>query len=144
MRENPTPDVIPLMVQPFFCCDLQIRLPYNLTCIQPIELFEAIPWDALGGPEKDQVLCVCGEAFQVCSPRILLASWMSLGKKVTYLAWIAQRLVSSNSTTRYALAASWSANSAEDWDHISCATSIAISLTNLWNGTFLMRDPINF
>ena len=102
------------------------------------------PWDALGGPEKDQVLCVCGEASQVRSPRIFLASWMSLGKMVTRLAWMAQRLVSSNNPTRYASAASKSANSAEDWNRISCATSIATSLTNLWNGSFLMRNLVNF
>ena len=87
---------------------------------------------------------MCGEVSQVHSPRILLASWMSLGKMVTHLAWMAQRLVSSNNPTRYVLAASWSASSAEDWNCISCATSIAISRTNLWNGSFLMRNPVNF
>ena len=40
------------------------------------------------------------------SPRILLASWMSLGIMVTLLAWMAQRLVSSKSPTRYASLAS--------------------------------------
>jgi len=34
------------------------------------------------------------------SPRILLASWMSLGMMVTRLAWMAHRLVSSNRPTR--------------------------------------------
>ena len=102
------------------------------------------PWDALGGPERDPVLCVCGEAFQFCSPQILLANWMSLGKMVTHLAWMAQRLVSLNSPMRYASAASWSANSAEDWNRISCTTSMAISLTNFWNGSFLIRNPVNF
>ena len=37
---------------------------------------------------------------QFLSPRILLASWMSLGMMVTLLAWMAQMLVSSNSPTR--------------------------------------------
>merc|ERR1711902_220527 len=40
------------------------------------------------------------------SPRILLASWMSLGMMVTRLAWMAHKLVSSNSPTRYASLAS--------------------------------------
>ena len=40
------------------------------------------------------------------SPRMRLASWMSLGMMVTRLAWIAHRLVSSKSPTRYASDAS--------------------------------------
>ena len=39
----------------------------------------------------------------------------SLGWMVTRLAWIAARLVSSKSETRYASDASWSAITAEDW-----------------------------
>merc|ERR1712080_328985 len=50
------------------------------------------------------------------SPRILLASWMSLGMMVTRLAWIAHKLVSSNSPTRYASLASWRAPMAADWN----------------------------
>ena len=34
------------------------------------------------------------------SPRMRRASWMSLGKMVTRLAWMAQRLVSSKRPTR--------------------------------------------
>lgn len=34
------------------------------------------------------------------SPRIRLASWMSFGMMVTRLAWIAHKLVSSNSPTK--------------------------------------------
>jgi len=34
------------------------------------------------------------------SPRILLASWMSLGMMVTRLAWMAHKLVSSNNPTK--------------------------------------------
>ena len=176
MRENPTLDVIPLMVQPFYCCDLKIGLsfyqilgqkrsdsgfqcyPYETgsgykmipSTLQSLQMFNLqsflrqFPWDTLGGPEKDQVLCVCGEAFHVHSPQILLANWMSLGKMVTHLAWMAQRLVSSNSPMRYTSATSWSANNAKDWNRTSCATSIVTSLTSLWNGSFLMRNPVNF
>ena len=50
----------------------------------------------------------CG-GFYACSPRIRLASWMSFGMMVTLLAWMAQRLESSNSPTKYASAASCSA-----------------------------------
>ena len=39
-------------------------------------------------------------AFYARSPRILLASWMSLGMMVTRLAWMAQRLVSSKRPTK--------------------------------------------
>ena len=55
-------------------------------------------------------------AAQALSPRILLASWMSLGMMVTHLAWIAQRLVSSNNPTKYASEASCSALTARDWN----------------------------
>ena len=41
-----------------------------------------------------------GEVVYALSPRILLASWMSLGMMVTRLAWMAHRLVSSNNPTR--------------------------------------------
>jgi hypothetical protein len=50
------------------------------------------------------------------SPRMRRASWMSLGMMVMRLAWMAQRLVSSNSPTRYASAASCSAETAELWN----------------------------
>ena len=66
---------------------------------------------------------MCGGASQVCSPQIFQASWMSLGMMVTRLAWMAQRLVSSNNLTRYTSAASLSTSSAEGWNRISCATS---------------------
>lgn len=39
------------------------------------------------------------------TPRILLASWMSRGKRVTRLAWMAHRLASENNMTRNASAA---------------------------------------
>jgi hypothetical protein len=65
------------------------------------------------------------------SPLILLASYMSLGIMVTLLAWIAQRLVSSNKPIIYASAASCKANTADDWKRKSFLYSEAISLTNL-------------
>ena len=40
-----------------------------------------------GGPEKDRNVCVCGGGvFYGLSPRIRLASWMSLGMMVTHRA----------------------------------------------------------
>ena len=65
------------------------------------------------------------------SPRIRLASRMSFGMMVTRLAWMAHRLASSNSLTRYASAASWRHSIAADWNHRSTLKSWAISLTNL-------------
>ena len=54
-----------------------------------------------GGPEKDRNVCVFGGGvFYTLSPRIHLASWMSLGMMVTRRAWMAQKLVSSNRPTR--------------------------------------------
>lgn len=61
---------------------------------------------------------------QALSPRILLASWMSLGMIVTRLAWMAQRLVSSNSPTRYASAASCNASTAWLWNRRSACITI--------------------
>ncbi|KAF8733140.1 hypothetical protein HU200_015513 [Digitaria exilis] len=52
------------------------------------------------------------------------ASWMSLGMMVTRLAWMAQRLVSSKSPTRYASAA-------------SCRT-------RRWNGSLRMSSSVLF
>ena len=51
----------------------------------------------------------------VRSPRNRRARARSLGWMVTRLAWIAARLVSSKSETRYASDASWSAMTADDW-----------------------------
>merc|ERR1712072_1370432 len=72
------------------------------------------------------------------------ASCMSLGMMGTRLAWMAQRLVSSKSPTMYASAASWRARTAEDWNLRSFLKSLAISLTSLWNGSFLMRSSVDF
>ena len=56
------------------------------------------------------------------SPRMRRASCMSFGMMVTRLAWMAHRLVSSNSDTRYASAASCSAPMAVDWKRLSTAS----------------------
>ncbi|PKI77409.1 hypothetical protein CRG98_002182 [Punica granatum] len=69
---------------------------------------------------------------------------MSFGMMVTLLAWIAHRLVSSNSPTRYASAASWSASTAWLWNLRSVLKSCAISRTSLWNGSFLMSSSVLF
>lgn len=80
--------------------------------------------------------------IQKRSPRILLASWRSLDMMVTLFAWMAQRLVSSKRETRYASAASWRAKIAWLWNLISCLNSVAISLTNLWKGSFLINKSV--
>ena len=53
-----------------------------------------------GGHEKDRNVCVFGGGSYTRSPRIHLASWMSLGMMVTRRAWMAHKLVSSNSPTK--------------------------------------------
>ena len=78
------------------------------------------------------------------SPLILLANWTSFGMMVTLLAWIAHKLVSSNKPTKYASDASCKAKTAEDWNRKSVLKSWAISLTNLWNGNFLMSNSVDF
>ena len=75
-----------------------------------------------------------------CSPRIRLASRMFFGMMVTRLAWMAHRLASSNSLTRYASTASWRHSIAADWNRRSVLKSWAISLTNLWKGNFQMSS----
>jgi len=69
---------------------------------------------------------------------------MSLGMIVTRLAWIAHKLVSSKRPTRYASDASWRARMAVDWNRRSVLKSCAISLTNLWNGSFRMSKSVLF
>ena len=81
--------------------------------------------------------------FYVHSPRIHLASRMSFGMMVTRLAWMAHRLASSNSPTRYASAASWRHSIAADWNRRSVLKSWAISLTNLWKGNFRMSSAVD-
>ena len=73
------------------------------------------------------------------------ASWMSLGIIVTLFAWIAQRLVSSRSPTRYASTASCRHKMAHACNHKSyLPTSRAISLTSHEKGIFQIRSPVLF
>ena len=76
------------------------------------------------------------------SPRIRLASSISFGMMVTLLAWMAHRLASSNSLTRYASATSWRHSIAADWNRRSVLKSWAISLTSLWKGSFRMSSAV--
>src|SRR5438105_274911 len=69
---------------------------------------------------------------------------MSFGMIVTLLAWMAQRLVSSKRPTKYDSDASWRARTADDWNLRSFLNSEAISLTSLWNGSFLIRSSVLF
>merc|ERR1719383_1637205 len=63
---------------------------------------------------------------------------------VTLLAWIAQRLVSSNRPTRYASLASWRAPIAALWNLRSVLKSWAISLTRRWKGSLRIRSSVDF
>merc|ERR1711907_642627 len=63
---------------------------------------------------------------------------------VTLLAWMAQRLVSSKRPMREASEASWRAMTAEDWNLRLLLKPPAISLTSLWNGSFLRRRSVVF
>ena len=72
-------------------------------------------------------------------------SWMSLGIIVTCLAWIAQRLVSSRSPTKYASAASSRVNMACALKCMSYfPTSRAISQTSCEKGIFWIRSSVLF
>jgi len=84
------------------------------------------------------------EVVQERSPLILLASCISLGIIVTLFACMAHRLVSSNSPTMYASAASCSASTAWLWKRRSLLYSCAISRTSRWNGSFLMSSSVDF
>ena len=74
------------------------------------------------------------------SPRIRLASWMSLGMIVTRFACMAHKFTSSKSPTRYASAASCRALKA--WAAIlkSCLRSCMSSLTSHLNGACLISS----
>ena len=63
---------------------------------------------------------------------------------VTRLAWMAARLVSSNSDTMYASVASCSATMAVAWNLKSFLKSPAISLTNRWNGNLRISNSVDF
>ena len=79
---------------------------------------------------------------QNLSPRMRLANCRSFDMIVTLFAWIAHRLVSSNSDTKYASAASCKASTAWLWKRTSCLNSVAISLTKRWNGSFLISKSV--
>ena len=87
---------------------------------------------------------------------------------VTRFAWMAAKFVSSNNDTKYASAASCRAMTADDWNRrsvyfakrsqtnarsrntkfldaeILTLKSCAISLTNLWKGSFLINNSVDF
>ena len=69
---------------------------------------------------------------------------MSLGMMVTLFAWMAHRLVSSKTSTRYASDASCSAKTALPWNLKPLLMFWAISRTSLWNGSFLIRRSVDF
>merc|ERR1740138_931113 len=63
---------------------------------------------------------------------------------VTRLAWIAQRVVSSNSEGRYASDASCSAMMACDWKRRSVLKSCATSRTRRWKGSLRIKSSVLF
>ena len=75
------------------------------------ELFRVLLWEEVVVLKRTVCFGFCGD-LTARSPRIRLASWISFGIMVTRLAWMAQRLVSSNSPTRYASEASCRASTA--------------------------------
>ena len=113
------------------------------------QLFRLSPFGGIGGPERTVILFV--SAIQALSPWILLASWMSFGMMVTHLACIAHRLVSLNNPTKYASAASCRAIIAALWNltlphrgDLITSLSLAISCTNHWKGSFLIKSSVDF
>lgn len=81
---------------------------------------------------------------QRSSPRILLASCISLGMIVTRLPWIQHKFASSNSRTRYASAASWIQRTAVLWNLISDLYAWATSLNRRWKGNFRISRSVDF
>ena len=72
-----------------------------LTCSTGLFSFsKATPFGVWGGPERTEMFVFLWWCLYALSPRIRLANWMSFGMMVTCLAWIAHRLVSSNSPMR--------------------------------------------
>ena len=71
-----------------------------------MDVLIVLTWaELMGGVEKYRLFLVhCLSQIMAPayarSPRMRLASWMSLGMMVTRLAWMAARLVSSNRPTR--------------------------------------------
>ena len=87
-------------------------------------------WEKLVVLKRTDVV-LCREVRHALSPQIRLANWISLGIIVTLLAWMAQRLVSSNRPTMYASLSSCKATTAEDCIFHSVLRSCNTSLTNL-------------
>lgn len=69
------------------------------TCWQKVQDLQKTPVRDNPSPSHPPIKKTKSNAY-ARSPLIRLASWMSLGMMVTLLAWIAHRLVSSNSPTR--------------------------------------------
>ena len=65
----------------------------HLTCNTGLLAFQRqLLLEYEGGPEKDRNVCVFGGGVSYAlSPRIHLASWMSMGMMVTRWAWMAHR-----------------------------------------------------
>ena len=72
-----------------------------------------------GGPEKDRNVCFWWWNSTRALLRFALPAGCPFGMMVTCLAWMAHRLASSNSLTRYASAASWRHSIAADWNRRS-------------------------
>ena len=73
-----------------------------------------------------------------------MAKAISLPMMVTLFAWMAAKLVSSNSETIYASVASCNATMAVAWNLKSFLKSPAISLTNRWKGSFRINSSVDF
>ena len=86
---------------------------------QVLWLFKGYSFWSMGVVLKRTEMFVLVVGLYACSPRIRLASRMSFGMMVTRLAWMAHRLASSNSLTRYASAASWRHSIAANWNRRS-------------------------
>ena len=69
---------------------------------------------------------------------------MSLGMIVTYLAWIAHKLLSSNRLTRYALLASCNAIMAVPWNCTPVKNCCPTSWTSCMNSNFLINSSVLF
>ena len=67
-----------------------------------------------------------------------------LGHDSYPLAWMAQRLVSSNRPTKYASITSCNAMIVPLWKQSSVLKSWATSLTSHWNGSFHINNSVDF
>ena len=66
--------------------------------------------------KRTGMFCLVMLLIYTLSPRICMASWMSLGITVTCLAWKAHKLVSLNRPTRYTSAAFWRHIMVANWN----------------------------